>query len=124
RGRAFPPASPHAGCCARLMAPAILAEDSQPCAALTGSGLRLCPCGLQQALMPEVLPGLILCQVGLELAVVTQDNAALAPSYLKERQTHARQLALVSTAPALVNDLRLRHSKEVVLAHWPEHVLL
>src|SRR5262249_1145801 len=49
-----------------------------------GSGLRLGPCGLQQALLPEMLPGLILGQAGLKFAVIAQDNAALVASHLKE----------------------------------------
>ena len=48
------------------------------------------PCGLQQTLLPESLPGLILRQVGLELTVVTQDNPALTSINLKQGETHAR----------------------------------
>src|SRR5262249_23685061 len=120
------------GYCVGLIAPAGLAGVRRTGAAHgqlryvapMGSGLRLGPCGLQQALLPEMLPGLVLGQVGLELAVVTQGNAALRSRHLEERQTYARHLALVSAAPALVNDLHLRHGKEVVLPHGPEHVLL
>src|SRR5215471_13098023 len=69
---------------ARLSCPAKLAGANQPYAVPTGSGLCLGPCGLQQTFMPEMLPGLILGQVGLKLAVIAQDNAALVSSHLKE----------------------------------------